>query len=156
MAGRYLIPAKDVGDAREAISMALRFAESGDEFVVLVISDVPAGELIGSEPPATVLDPLATTGGVASSGRAGSDTPEFVGREELMEMEGREIIEAIQPHIAALHQQGFEARGQAVFSDNAGATIRDVARDISATDVLVTRDFHEELDADTQELVKAL
>lgn len=156
MSKQYLIPVKDLKDAKNAIDRVPEFAEQGDEVVVLVVSEVPEGEYIGDVPPAQVLDPLATTGGVSSEPRAAHDQPVFLSREEIMETRGRELCEAIQPQIAALHDRGYEARVDAVFSDDPGPTIRDYAGDLKVNGVYVTRDFQSDLDSETQEVVKAL
>ena len=156
MARQYLIPAKSVDDATNAISQVPSTAEAGDEIVVLIISEVPEGELTGSRPPATVLDPLATTGGVSSEPRAGADRPQFLGREEIMEIKSREILEALNPQLERLHDQGFGARGETMFSDEPGPVIIDYAGDIDANSVVVTPEFYSELDAETQKAVRSL
>ncbi len=97
MAKQYLIPVKDVDDANRAIARVPEIADEGDEVVVLVVSEVPEAELVGSKPPPTVVDPLANSGGVSSAPRAADDVPQFIGREELMEMKGQELCEALNP-----------------------------------------------------------
>ena len=156
MSKQYLIPVKDVEDANDAIARLSGIAERGDNIVVLVISEIPESERIGSRPPEQVMDPLATTGGVAWAPTAAHDRPEFLGREEIMEAKGQELREALDPMIARLHEQGYEARVDAVFSDEPGNTIRDVAGDLNVTDVYVTESFRSKLDDETKEVVKAL
>lgn len=156
MSKQYLIPVKDTEDANNAIARIPDIATEGDEVVVLVISEVPEGEYVGDEPPRQVLDPLATTGGVSSEPRAAHDRPVFLSREEIMETRGRELCEAIQPQIAALHDRGYGARVDAVFSDDPGLTIRDYAGDLNVAGVYMTREFQSDLDSETQEVVKAL
>ena len=156
MSKQYLIPVKDTEDANTAIARVPEIAQQGDEVVILIVSEVPSGEYIGDAPPAQVLDPLATTGGVSSEPRAAHDQPEFLGREAIMEIRGRELCEALNPQIAALHDRGYEARVDAVFSDEPGPTIRDYAGDLNVSDVYMTREFQSDLDSETQELVKAL
>lgn len=156
MSRQYLIPVKDTDDAKKALTRLPEVMERDDEVVVLIVSDIPEGEMTGSAPPPTVLDPLATTGGTAAAGRAASDQPVFLGREEMMEIRGREMQEAMQPYISSLHDRGYRARAEAVFTDDAGATIRDVASDLAVTDVYITEDFRSDLDSETQERVKAL
>ena len=155
MSKQYLIPVKDTEDANNAIARVPGVADQGDEVVVLIVSEVPEGEYIGDSPPAQVLDPLATTGGVSSEPRAAHDQPEFLSREAIMEMRGRELCEALNPQIAALHDRGYAARVEAVFSDDPGLTIRDYAGDLNVTDVYMTPDFKSDLDSESQELVKA-
>ena len=156
MSKQYLIPVKDTDDAQSAITRVPSVVEKGDEVVVLIVSEIPDAELVGSKPPPHVMDPLATTGGTASEPRAGADQPEFIGREELMNMRGQELREALSSQIASLHDQGYEARVEAVFSDEPGSTIRDVAGDLNVADVYVTREFRSDLDSETQAVVKTL
>jgi hypothetical protein len=156
MGKQYLIPVKDTDDANKAIARIPQIAEQGDEVVVLIVSDVPEGELTGSAPAPTVIDPMLTTGGTTSEPRAADDIPTFLGRDEIMEMKHRELCEALDPQIAGLHDRGYSARVDAVFSDEPGATIRDYASDLNVTDVYLTPEFRSDLDEETQELVKAL
>ncbi len=156
MSKQYLIPVKDLEDGRRAIGRVADFASEGDEIVLLIISEVPEAELVGMKPPATVTDPLATTGGVSSAPRAADDQPVFIGREELMETRGQELCDALNPEIARLHELGYKARVEAMFSDDPGETIRDYAGDLDVDDVYITEEFREDLDAETQEVVKAI
>jgi hypothetical protein len=156
MTRQFLIPARDTEDAGNALSRVPSFAEQGDEVVVLIVSKVPEGEQIDSSPPAQVMDPLATTGGVSSEPRAAGDRPVMIGREELMELRGREASEVLHPRIADLHKQGYGARVITIFSDDPGPAIRDYAGDINVTDVYLTPEFKAELDDETQELVRTL
>jgi hypothetical protein len=156
MGKQLLLPVKDPEDAGKAIARVQDIAQPGDEVVVLVVSEVPEGEYVGDRPPAQVLDPLATTGGVSSEPRAAHDQPVFMSREEIMEVKGQELREALNPQIAALHDRGYAARVDAVFSDDPDATIRDYAQDLDVTDIYTTAEFHEQLDKETRELVRAL
>jgi hypothetical protein len=153
---QYLIPADSIQDAGNALDHLPSGFKPGDEVVVLIVSEVPEGELVGSRPPVTVLDPLATTGGVSSEPRAVADQPEFIGREEIMEIRGRELCEAVQPRLAALHDRGYGARVDAVFSDDPDATILDYAGDLRADAVYVTPEFAAKLDEATRESASEL
>lgn len=156
MTRQFLIPAKDLEDAQNVIDRIPSFAEQGDDLVVLIVSEVPEGERIEGRPPAQVLDPLATTGGVSSEPRAAHDRPVMIGREEIMEIRGRELVESLHPRIAELHDHGYGARAEAIFSDDPGPAIRNYAEDLNVTDVYVTPEFRKELDSETQELVRAV
>ena len=156
MSRQFLIPVRDTDDARSAIARVASIAEAGDEIVVLIVSTVPEGEIVDSRPPSQVLDPLATTGGVSSEPRAAHDRPVMMNREELMEIKGREMCDALSSEIASLHDRGFEGRVEALFSDEAGPTIRDYANDLGVTEICATREFREDLDAETREAVKAV
>jgi hypothetical protein len=156
MTRQFLIPARDAEDASEAIARVPSIAREGDELVVLIVSKVPEGERVDSRPPGQVMDPLATTGGVSSEPRAAHDRPVMISREEIMEIKGREMVEALHPRIADLHDRGYGARVEAIFSDEPGAAIRDYAGDLNVTDVYLTSDFKEDLDDETQELVRTL
>ena len=156
MSRHYLVPVKDTDDADKALARIPEVLEKGDELMLLVISEVPEGELIGSQPPPTVMDPLATTGGVATGGRVGGDQPVFLGREEIMESRRQELRIALNPRIAQLNEQGYTARMEAMFSDEPGETIRDYAGDLGIKDILVTSDFHADLDSTTRDTVRTL
>jgi hypothetical protein len=156
MGKQYLIPVKDLADAHRAIGRVPDIAEKGDEIVLLMISEIPEPELIGSGPPETVLDPLKNSGGVSSAPRAADDVPEFIGREELMDSQGEELREAMNPEIARLHELGYQARVETMFSDKPGDTIRDYAGDLQVNDVYITKEFRDDLDKETQEVVKTI
>jgi hypothetical protein len=156
MTRQYLIPVKDIQDANKAIAHIPEVATQGDEVVVLVISDVPQAELVGSKPPPTVMDPLANSGGVSSAPRAADDVPQFIGREEFMEIKRRELLDALNPQIARLHELGYDARVETVFSDEPGETIRDAAGDLTVADIYITEEYRSDLDEQIQEVVKVL
>ena len=156
MTRRFLIPARDAEDAQNVIARVPNFAEQGDDLVILIVSRVPEGERIRGRPPAQVLDPLATTGGMSSEPRAAHDRPVMIGREEIMEIQGRELVESLHPRIAELHDRGYSARVETIFSDEPGPAIRDYAEDLNVTDVYVTSEFREDLDSETRELVRAV
>jgi hypothetical protein len=156
MSKEFLIPVRDTEDASEALARVPSFADAGDEIVVLIVSEVLGGEIVGSRPPSQVLDPLATTGGVSSEPRAAWDRPVAISSEEMMEMKGRELCEALDSKIAGLHELGYEARAEAVFNDDPGDAIRDYAGDLSVRDIYLTRAFYEDLDEETQTLVTAI
>jgi hypothetical protein len=156
MSKEYLIAVRDTDDAGEAISRVPSFAEPGDELVVLIVSEVPEAEIVGSRPPLQVLDPLATTGGVSSEPRAAWDRPVAMNSEELMEIRGRELCEAVDPKIASLHDLGYEARVEAVFGDEPGEAIRDYAGALNVREIYVTKAFYEDLDEDTRMLLTAI
>jgi hypothetical protein len=153
---QYLFPVNSSEDAGNAIEHLPSEVKPGDEVVVLIVSEVPEAELIGSRPPSTVEDPLATTGGVSSEPRAADDQPVFIGREEIMEVKGRELCDAVQPKIASLHDRGLGARVEAVFSDNPDATILDYAADLRPDAVFMTPEFAGRLEEATRGTVRTL
>lgn len=145
MSKQLLIPARNVEDADDAIRSIPNVAERGDEVVVLIVAEVPDAELVGTEPPPVITEPFAGGGTGFQAPRAPSDQPVFVSSERLMELKGREMCEALSGRIEGLHNAGFEARVEAMFSDTPAETIRDLAGDLDTRDVYVTGDFYEAL-----------
>ena len=153
---RYLIPTRSIDDAENALARLPAVMEQGDEVVAIIASDVPEAELIGSRPSARVIDPLAITGGVSSEPRATADRPVFIGREEIMDLRGRELCDALRPKIAGLLERAYSARVEALFSHDPDVTILDYATDLRATGIYVTPEFLEALDEGTWGSVQVL
>jgi hypothetical protein len=156
MSKQLLVPVRSVEDAREALPRVEAIAESGDEIVVLVISDIPEREMVGSEPSPATMEPLAHAGTGFSTPAPASDVPVFMESEEIIEKQGQAIVNTLADDIARLHDRGYNARVEAVFSESPAATIKDTAGDLSTREVYVTSSFYEEIKDEDESVAKVL
>jgi hypothetical protein len=143
MSNQLLIPVQDVHDADHAIRRIPHVAQPGDTVVILAVSRIPEAEVLDTHQPTSGPIDMPQMGYQATT--SPDDAPSFISSEELMEMKGQEICESLQSRIGRLHEGGYDARVDAVFSDKPAQTIREYAADLESTAVYVTSSFHHKL-----------
>jgi hypothetical protein len=147
MSRQVLIPTQSIDDADQAVQYVGAVASPGDQVVLLVVAPVPEAEFIGTAPPPIAADATVQTTGYAAP-RAPDDMPVFVGSEDLMSRRQQEFRDVLAPRLQQLHEKGYDARLDVMFSDSPAATIRDAAGDLDTPDVYVTSDFYSHLETD--------
>jgi len=142
MARRILVPLDGTDKAATAIAALPDLASSGDEIVLLSVSEPQTALQRGTRPGRVVWgDVGGPTGGVAAAARP--DMPVYgETTDQTFQRQLNETMNQLRPLAAALEEKGFKVMMAAEVNDDPAEAIADVARRTQPVFILMKRTTH--------------
>jgi hypothetical protein len=140
MSRHLLIPVEGVEDAVKAMVALPAVMERGQDGVILAVLAEPKGQYLGMSSHHRIDEPMIGEGGNEGP-RVVDDEPDFMPREEVAEIQSREVYDTLERLSQPLRDAGRNLSVDVIFSNDPATAVMHHARDIEADQILVTGHF---------------